>query len=351
MKRHGEYKAPGGKLIVVDLEIENDEFRDLSISGDFFLEPDDALFRVRDALIGAQANLTAAAYAEIVMQSLAPDTVMLGISPEAVGIALRRALSDAGRWRDLEWSIIDTPRISPALNVALDEVLVTRLGQGKRGPTLRIWDWNADAVVIGSFQSVANEVHLDRAEALDTTLIRRISGGGAMYMQPQASITYSIYVPTEFVQDLSFEASYAFLDEWVLEALYGLGIDAQYVPLNDIASPAGKIGGAAQKRLASGALLHHVTMAYNIDADRMTQILRIGQEKLHDKGTRSAAKRVDPLRTQTGLSREEIVRHMREVFVRRHGGETDEITDEEYAAAEQLVAEKFTHPDWVHRIP
>ena len=44
-------------------------------------------------------------------------------------------------------------------------------------------------------------------------------------------------------------------------------------------------------------------MAYDIDADKMVEVLRIGREKLSDKGTTSAKKRVDPLRTQTGLAR------------------------------------------------
>src|SRR5699024_5272252 len=82
--------------------------------------------------------------------------------------------------------------------------------------------------------------------------------------------------------------AYAFLDDWVLGALERVGIEARYVPLNDISSPQGKIGGAAQKRLAGGAVLHHVTMSYDIDAEKMTRVLRIGREKLSDKGTTSA---------------------------------------------------------------
>ena len=50
-------------------------------------------------------------------------------------------------------------------------------------------------------------------------------------------------------------------------------------------------------------MLHHVTMAYDIDADKMLDVLRIGREKLSDKGIKSARKRVDPLRRQTGMPR------------------------------------------------
>ncbi len=113
---------------------------------------------------------------------------------------------------------------------------------------------------------------------------------------------------------MTFADSYAFFDEWAVQALQSLGIDATYVPLNDIASPTGKIGGAAQKRLGNGGVLHHVTMAYDMDGERMTEVLRIGREKLSDKGTKSAAKRVDPLRSQTGVSRAEIIERMIETF-------------------------------------
>ena len=98
---------------------------------------------------------------------------------------------------------------------------------------------------------------------------------------------------------MSFEQAYPYLDQWVMEVLDKLGIKATYVPLNDIASEFGKIGGAAQKRWANGYMVHHVTMAYDIDAIKMNEVLRIGMEKIRDKGTRSAVKRVDPMRSQT----------------------------------------------------
>ena len=104
-----------------------------------------------------------------------------------------------------------------------------------------------------------------------------------------------------------------------MAALEKVGISAFYVPLNDIATEQGKIGGAAQKRLANGGMLHHVTMSYDIDADKMVEVLRIGKEKLSDKGTTSAKKRVDPLRRQTGLARAEIVAAMMDVFTERYG--------------------------------
>lgn len=351
MKRHGEYKVPGGKLVVVDFTEDSGVITEASVSGDFFLEPEDTLQTINNAIEGMPAYETIATYARAINEALPTDAVLLGITPDAVGVALRRAVSDAARWRDLDWQIVQTPSVSPAVNVALDEVLLREVSAGRRGPTLRIWEWDSDAAIIGSFQSVTNEVDEAEARELDATIIRRISGGGAMYMQPEASISYSVYVPTSFVDGLSFEESYAFLDEWVLEALHSIGVEAEYQPLNDITSPLGKIGGAAQKRLASGALLHHVTMSYDLDADRMTRVLRIGREKLSDKGIKSAGKRVDPLRSQTGLLRHEIIERLHAVFAQRHGATVGVITDEELAQAEELARTKFLTEEWLRRVP
>ena len=162
-------------------------------------------------------------------------------------------------------------------------------------------------MIIGSFQSLRNEVDLEAAERYGITVVRRISGGGAMFMEAGNCITFSLVVPASLVDGMTFEDSYAFLNQWVLGALADVGVHAFTSGLNDIASPAGKLAGSAQKRMVGGAVLHHVTMSYDIDADKMLEVLRIGREKLSDKGTTSANKRVDPVRSQTQLPREAVI--------------------------------------------
>src|SRR3954464_10429670 len=348
---HGEYKVPGGKLVVADLDVIDEHVRNAQLSGDFFLDPDDALERINGALAGLPIATPAAQIAARVRAVLGDGVEMLGFSPEAVAVAVRRALTGATGWRDHTWQFVhDVPR-DPALQMALDEVLAEQVGSGERPPTLRVWEWASNAVIIGSFQSLRNEVDLEAAARHDVTVVRRISGGGAMFVEPGNTITYSLYVPGSLVEGLSFAASYAFLDDWVLGALADVGIDAKYVPLNDIASPAGKIAGAAQKRLAGGAVLHHVTMAYDIDADKMLQVLRIGREKMSDKGIKSANKRVDPLRSQTGLSREAIIAAMIAHFDKRYGLTAVQLDASTLAEAAALAESKFSTPEWTARVP
>jgi len=348
---HGEYKVPGGKLVVVDLEVDGATITDFRLAGDFFLEPDDALEAINNAVNGLPTDADATVLAAAIRQALPDGTTMLGFSPEAVATAIRRSLAGAADWRDYDWQLIHAPAVPPRMHLALDEVLTAEVGAGRRGPTLRIWEWDESAVVLGSFQSVKNEVDLENAKKYGFDVVRRISGGGAMLMKRGEIITYSLYVPAELVRGMTFADSYAYLDDWVLTALQSLGIDATYQPLNDITSPSGKIGGAAQKRLGNGAVLHHVTMSYDMDGEVMAKVLRIGREKLSDKGTTSAAKRVDPLRSQTGLSRAEIIERMKQTFVSITGAVPGDITPEEYAKAEALVESKFATEAWLYRVP
>ena len=348
---HGEFKVPGGKLVVVDLDVVDGRITDFRLAGDFFLEPDSALDAINGAVNGLSAEAQPAVIAAAIHAALPEDALLLGFSPESVATTIRRALQKATAFTDYEWQLIQGPAVDPVVQMALDQVLSEEVGAGRRKPTLRIWEWEKPAVVIGSFQSVKNEVDLDNAKKYGFDIVRRISGGGAMFMEAGSVITYSIYAPTDLVQGMSFADSYAFLDEWVIIALKALGIEASYVPLNDITSPTGKIGGAAQKRLGSGAVLHHVTMSYDMDGDKMVQVLRIGREKISDKGIASAVKRVDPLRTQTGLSRAEIIDKMVGTFKGLYGLQPSEVTPDELAAAEALVAEKFGTPEWLQRVP
>jgi lipoate-protein ligase A len=348
---HGEYKVPGGKLVVVDLEVVDGRISGFRLAGDFFLEPDDALESINAAVEGLPADTDAVTIAAAVQKSLPEGAILLGFTPQAVATTIRRALQRASTWRDYEWQLVHGDPHRPELQMALDQVLADEVGAGRRKPTLRIWEWNEPAVVIGSFQSLKNEVDLENAAKFGFDVVRRISGGGAMFMEAGSVITYSIYAPADLVQGMSFADSYAFLDEWVIVALKSLGIEASYQPLNDITSPTGKIGGAAQKRLGNGAVVHHVTMSYDMDGEKMVQVLRIGREKMSDKGTKSAAKRVDPLRSQTGLSRAEIIERMEQTFQNLYGLTESAITDEELARAEQLVEEKFSTDEWLQRVP
>ena len=347
----GEYKVPGGKLVAAEVSEHDGRLVSVRISGDFFLEPDDALERLEQTLTGLPVDSTVAQLTAALGEVIDGSVTLVGFTAESVAIAVRRALGRATSWRDHTFTIIHEGPQAPVLHAALDQVLAEELAAGRRGPTLRFWEWVEPAVVIGSFQSLRNEIDPDGAARHGITVVRRISGGGAMFMEAGNCITFSLVVPVSLVDGLTFEQSYVFLDDWVLGALADVGVTASYAGLNDIASPAGKIAGAAQKRLAGGAVLHHVTMAYDIDAEKMLEVLRIGREKLSDKGTTSANKRVDPVRSQTGIPREAVIDAFTRHFRSRYSAIDGSLTADEISRADELVETKFGTPEWTARVP
>ncbi|KHL00307.1 lipoyl protein ligase domain-containing protein [Sinomonas humi] len=350
-EHHGEYKVPGGKLVVADLVTDDGVITKASINGDFFLEPDEALDDINEALVGLSSEAPNVAITAAVHDAVDSSAVMFGFDPAAVAVAVRRALGHATTWADHDWEVIPPTALPITEQVALDEVLTREVGEGRRKPTLRFWEWDEPSVVIGTFQSYRNEVDPDGVARYGITVVRRVSGGGAMFMEAGNCITYSLYLPTSLVDGLSFADSYPFLDAWVMEALASVGVKAFYKPLNDIATEEGKIGGAAQKRFGNGAMLHHVTMSYDIDAAKMTEVLRIGREKISDKGIASAKKRVDPLKRQTGLDRKDLLEAMIGTFEQRYGARRAELSTESREAARRLAASKFGTEAWLHRVP
>ena len=160
---HGEYKVPGGKLVVVDLDVEDGRLARFRLAGDFFLEPDDALEAIDRAVNGLPAGADSATIVRAITAGLPEGTTMLGVTAEAIAVAIRRSLTRATDWRDHDWQIVHDGPVSPNLHIALDQVLTEEVGAGRRGPTLRFWEWDSPAVVIGSFQSLRNEVDLEAA--------------------------------------------------------------------------------------------------------------------------------------------------------------------------------------------
>lgn len=89
---HGEYKTPGGKLTVVDLDVVDGRLARVVVSGDFFLYPEEALEPIVAALEGAPATLSEAEFAARVERAIPAGAEMVGFSPQAIAIAIRRAL-------------------------------------------------------------------------------------------------------------------------------------------------------------------------------------------------------------------------------------------------------------------
>lgn len=328
--RRGLYKQPGGKLVGVSVRLSDavpaysrecasstQSVEQCRIDGDFFLDGNDKdsrrLLQDLENLLQSQQSAPARDITRRLQAITAnyPNVRLVGMTEEGIAIAFLRAITGSEsrnaedatnngnivrsakqysgeqlethnaltqeeyleRWRALKPTVIhDKPR-NPNEQMETDIAWAREVAAGKREPTLRIWEWAAPAVVIGKFQSLEDEVNTAVAQREGFTVVRRCTGGGAMFIEPGNTITYSLYAPLDFTQSISVEESYRLCDFWLVRALEELGLDVRFAGLNDIATQYGKLGGAAQRRFTPvgggpGAVLHHVTLAYDIDAEK-----------------------------------------------------------------------------------
>ncbi|HTH21614.1 MAG TPA: lipoate--protein ligase family protein, partial [Nitrososphaeraceae archaeon] len=112
--------------------------------------------------------------------------------------------------------------------MALDEVLLNNCIDGSE-PILRLYGWSPPCVSVGYFQSIEEEVNLDRCSQLGVDVVRRMTGGGAVLHEFE--LTYS-FITRKF--PFNILDSYKWICAPVTVCINKLGFKAKYVPLNDI---------------------------------------------------------------------------------------------------------------------
>ena len=165
-----------------------------------------------------------------------------------------------------EWRLVVTGHNSANYNMALDEAIM-KLSHGQDAPTLRFYGWKPAAISIGYFQGMNDEVDISRCKELGVDVVRRITGGGAVFHDKE--LTYS-FVATEESKLLprNILDSYKKICNGVIAGLGELSLQASFVPLNDVVVAGKKISGNAQTRREK-AILQHGTVLLGVDVEKM----------------------------------------------------------------------------------
>ena len=181
---------------------------------------------------------------------------------------------------------METGSTDPAYNLAFEEyVLLNR----REGDLLLLWQ-NANAVIIGRNQNTEEEIDSAFVAAHGVKVVRRITGGGAVY-HDLGNLNYS------FITDcgeFGSAAMSAFTGP-VVAALRGLGLNAEASGRNDITVDGCKISGTAQ-RIQNGRILFHGTLLFDSDPEMIAGALRADPDKFRSKSTKSVRSRVGNIR-------------------------------------------------------
>jgi lipoate-protein ligase A len=242
------------------------------------------------------------------------------------------------------WRLIEFSKNDAFMNMAIDEAVSEAVGKGISPPTIRFYGWEPSAVSIGYFQCMEKEVDSGNCEALGVDLVRRRTGGGAVYHDTAGEITYSVIAPEKMFQK-DILASYRDICGWINDSLSLLGIQSEFKPINDIIVNGKKISGNAQTR-RGGVLLQHGTILFSVDVERMFSVLRVSDEKIRDKMIATVKERVTSVCAQRQVSWSGTYDALVSGFTKGKDFCMGNLTDSELARARALADSRYRAREW-----
>ena len=250
-----------------------------------------------------------------------------------------------------QWRLLQTGYNTAAVNMAIDRAVLLSNSEDKAPPTVRFFGWKPSAISIGYFQSLEEEVDLGNCKRFGVDYVRRVTGGGAVFHEDE--LTYSIVISESHPNiPKNIMQSYGRICGALIRGLKHLGIESDYVPINDIVSNGKKISGNAQTR-KNKTVLQHGTILLDVDVDKMFSLLRVPNEKIKDKLIEDVKDRVTSIKRILGkaIHFEEVAEAMKTGFEEEFSVDLVEgtLTEEEIRLARKFEKECFSANDWNHK--
>ncbi|MEN8781147.1 MAG: biotin/lipoate A/B protein ligase family protein [Desulfobacterales bacterium] len=197
------------------------------------------------------------------------------------------------------WRLLDTPPMTAAENMAMDETLLELKGKGRSLNTIRFLQFSPRAVLVGFHQAIDEEIRTDYCRANGIDINRRITGGGAIFFDENQLGWEVICEKAFFNTSIPDVRLFKTLCDPVVAALSLLNIKAEFRPRNDIEVNGRKISGTGGTELDS-AFMFQGTMLVDFDVETMLRALKIPVEKLKAKEIDSVKDRVTCLKWELG---------------------------------------------------
>lgn len=232
---------------------------------------------------------------------------------------------------------LETGSQDPAYNLAFEE---TVLRGRQQEDYLLLWQ-NDNTIVIGQNQNAEAEINRAFVEAHGIHVVRRTTGGGAVY-HDLGNLNYSFITDAGDAERLTMER----FTRPVVEALRGLGLRAEASGRNDILVEGRKVSGTAQ-RLMGKRILHHGTLLFDSNPEMVAGALNVDPAKFQSKSSKSVRSRVGNIRAflKEDMDLPAFWSYLKEALA-GDGLMPDSLTREELAAVEKLRQEKYATWEW-----
>lgn len=233
---------------------------------------------------------------------------------------------------------LETGSLDPCYNLAFEEFV---LSNRRDDDYLLLWQ-NENTVVVGQNQNPLEEIDPDFVARHGIRVVRRITGGGAVY-HDLGNLNFSLITDAEDPELLTMELFTA----PVVEALRELGVPAEVSGRNDIVVEGQKISGTAQC-VRDGRILFHGTLLFDSDPEMLSGALRADPEKFSSKSSKSVRSRVGNIRTYLNedMDLPAFRTHLRRSFVGEAPAE--QLTPVELSRLQKLKEEKYDTWDWTY---
>lgn len=254
-----------------------------------------------------------------------------------------------------DWRLLKLETNNAFMNMAVDEAILRARIARKVPNTLRFFMWQPSAVSIGRFQEVSKEVLVENCKKHGIDIVRRISGGGAVYHDYDGEITYSATVATEDLGTGDVFAAYNLICNSLIEAIKIIGISADFNPGDpkncpNVSVNGRKISGSAQSH-KRGVLLQHGTLLMDVDLKKMFTFLNVPWAKTCTEIVNVAEKKITSVKQElrTNVSMKEAHEALVKGFEKALGtvlNKEGKLTSHEQTLAEKLFKEKYSTDEW-----
>lgn len=226
----------------------------------------------------------------------------------------------------------------PYYNLALEQYVFDNMD--RRHGYFMLWQ-NHNAVIVGKYQNTVEEINQTFVREQEISVVRRLSGGGAVY-HDLGNLNFT-FITDQQQEDFDF-ASFC---RPVAKVLASLGAPVEISGRNDITIHGKKFSGNSQYT-KSGRIMHHGTLMFDSDLSILSQALRVSEDKIVSKGIQSVRSRVDNIRphiTQE-LSTIKFWEVLEDNMLKEYQMEQRYITPQEEAAVQQLSDRVYRTWEW-----
>lgn len=227
----------------------------------------------------------------------------------------------------------------PTLNLAMEEYVLKNLPAEE---SYFLFYINRPSIIVGKNQNTIEEVNQTYIDAHNIDVVRRISGGGAVY-HDTGNLNFSFITDDDGNSFHNFQK----FTEPIVQALQSLGVNAELTGRNDIQVGQAKISGNAMVKVKN-RMFSYGTLMLNSDLDEVQNALKVNPAKIKSKGIKSVRKRVANI--QEFLNDPLEIEEFKKIILKTIFGEAEveeyKLTDEDWENIEKLSNDKYRTWEW-----